>query len=631
MSTNAAGVTEKVPLPILIGNRLSPVGSSASRGLPVVSSEGARLELAVPAVDPCMSAASKSAAPAAFAGAFLGCLATLHLSAFGVVPEIASALVTTLLGGQLLVARSTILLTREFVPAVYGGAFGGMTPVLWLSGIGSDHPIVSAEALFISLSIVCGLAFSAVAVFDAYSGRRFANGYGGRSGAIATVACVFLVQLAVLCGADDRLFHAARADLADVNLGSLAPIIAACLTGTMVSLLVLRRERVAAADLADKTFVASAIALMGLIVIHWISPTDARLLDAYYAGCFLGMSSRERLKGWIETVLGAVVLASLIIQVRIFLPGIGGGLGLAAFVTVAVLVALKQFTRFVLPINRSENMATQLSTVRSRADHSVANPQFERRRSTWSEISWRPAAAIASLAVAAAVIGGLVWPTQFVSEKSISVATAPVSVVDEVTPDPAALQAEVRSDASDAATPLGTAEASAGSTASGQNASNENPSEISAASPAGLRLSSAAVDERAAGSEEPKTAPPVTSEVIAAREPALGETQKAEDDVTDTALFREFLQWRAARVSGVAPTARQNAAKSHHRLRPPAAIQTAAATNSLSRSTHPSSAAQATPTTPPVVRPRRPHPGNTTRAAIERVAPASATASAPSL
>jgi hypothetical protein len=507
MSTNAAGVTEKVQLPILIGNRLSPVGSSASRGLPVVSCEGARLELAVPAVDPSMSAASKRAAPAAFAGAFLGCLATLHLSAFGVVPEIASALVTTLLGGQLLVARSTILLTREFVPAVYGGAFGGMTSVLWLSGIGSDHPIVLAGALFISLSIVCGLAFSAVAVFDAYSGRRFANGYGGRSGAIATVACVFFVQLAVLCGADDRLFHAARADLADVNLGSLAPIIAACLTGTMVSLLVLRRERVAAADLADKTFVASAIALIGLIVVHRISPTDARLLDAYYAGCFLGMSSRERLKGWIETVLGAVVLASLIIQVRIFLPGIGGGLGLAAFVTVAVLVTLKQFTRFVLPINRSENMAIQLSTVRS---HSVANPQFERRRSTWSESSWRPAAAIASLAVAAAVIGGLVWPTQFVSKKSISVATAPVSVVDEVTPDLAAPQAEVRSGAIDAATPLGTAEASPGSTASGQNTSSENPSEISAASPAGLRLSSAAVDERAAGSEEPKTAPPVT-------------------------------------------------------------------------------------------------------------------------
>jgi len=629
MSTNAAGVTETVQ--ILIGNRLSPVGSSASRGLPVVSSERARRELAVPALDPCMSSASKTAAPAAFAGAFLGCLATLHLSAFGVVPEIASALVTTLLGGQLLVARSTIQLTGELVPAVYGGAFGGMTSVLWLSGIGSDHPIVLAGALFISLSIVCGLAFSAVAVFDNYSGRRLAHGYGGRSGAIATGACVLFVELASLCGADGRLFRAARADLADVSLGSLAPLVAACLAGTAVSLLVLRRERVAASDLADKTFVASLVALIGLMFVHLMSPTDARLLDAFYAGCFLGMSSRERLNGWIEAVLGAVVLACLIVWVSIFIPGIGGGLGLAAFGTVAFLVTLKQFTRFILPINRSENMATQLSTVRSQAGLSVANPQFESRRSTWSEISWRPAAAIASLAVAAAVIGGLVWPTQFVSKKSISVATAPVSVVDEVTPDPAALQAEVRSDASDAATPLGTAEASSGSTASAQNASSENPSEISAASPAGLRLSSAAVDERAAGSEEPKTAPPVISEVIAAREPALGETQKAEDDVTHSALFREFLQWRAARVSGVAPTARQNAAKSHHRLRPPAAIPTRAATNSESRSTHPSSAAQATPTTSPVVRPHRPHLGNTTRAAIEQVAPASATASAPSL
>jgi hypothetical protein len=631
MNTNAADVTEKVQLPILSDNRLSLVGSSASRGLPVVSSEGARLELAVPAVDPCMSAVSKRAAPAAFAGAFLGCLATLHLSAFGVVPEIASALVTTLLGGQLLVARSTILLTREFVPAVYGGAFGGMTSVLWLSGIGSDHPVALVGALFVSLSIVCGLAFGAVAIFDNYSGRRLAHGYGGRSGAIATVACVLFVELASLCGADDRLFRAARADLADVNLGSLAPLIAACLAGTTVSLLVLRRERVAAADLADKTFVASLVALMGLVFVHLMSPTDARLLDAFYAGSFLGMSSRERLNGWIEAVLGAVVLACLIVWVSIFIPGIGGGLGLAAFVTVAVLVTLKQFTRFVLPINRSENMATQLSTVRSRAGHSVANAQFERRRSTWSEISWRPAAAIASLAVAAAVIGGLVWPTQFVLKKPISVATAPVSVVDEVTSDPPAPLAEVRSDASDAATPIGTAEASPGLTASGQNTSSENPSEISAASLAGPRLSSAAIDERAAGSEEPKTAPLVTSEVIAAREPAPGEPQKAEDDATDAALFREFLQWRAARVSGVAPTARQNAAKSHHRLRPPAAIPTPAATNSQSRSMHPSSAAQASPTTSPVVRPRRPHLGNTTRAAIEQVAPASTTSSAPSL
>ncbi len=619
MSTDAAAVTDKVQL-------IRPVESSAPRGLPVVSSEGVRLELAVPAVDPSMSAASKWAAPAAFAGAFLGCLATLHLSAFGVFPEIASALVTTLLGALLLISRSKMPLTREVVPAVYGGAFGGMTSVVWPSGIGSDHPIVLAEGLFISLSIVCGLAFSAVAVFDVRSGRRFTDGYGGRSGAIATVACVFFVQLATLSGADDGLFHTARAGLTDFNLGSLARIIAACLTGTMVSLLVLRRQRVAASDLAEKTFVASAIALVGLIVIRRISPTDALLSDAYFAGCFLGMSSRERLSGCIETMLGTVVLASLVIQVGIVLPGIGGGLGLAAFVTVAVLVTSKQFTCFILPVNRSENMATQLPTGLSRAGHSMANPQFESRRRTWIDSSWRPTAAFAGLAVCAAVLGGLVWPTQFVSKKSVTVATASMPAVDEAAPNPAAPQAEVPSSAVDAATPLGIAEANPDSMASGQTASNEDPSKTVAASVVELKLFSAAVDERAAGSEEPKPASPIIAEVTAAREPVLGETQKTGNDATEAALFREFLQWRAARGSGVAPNDRHNAAVSHHRSRPPAATATAAATNSQLRSRPPSSAAQATPTTSPVVQPRRPRLSNTTRAAIDQVAPASAPA-----
>jgi len=279
-------------------------------------------------------------------------------------------------------------------------------------------------------------------------------------------------------------------------------------------------------------------------------------------------------------------------------------------------------------------MAIRLPTVPSRAEHSVASPQFERQRSTWSEISWRPAAAVAGLAVAAAVIGGLIWPAQFVSKKSISLATAPVSVVEEVTPAPAVPQAEVRTGAIDAATPLSTAgvvEASPGSTASNQNTSSENPSDTSAVSPAGLTLSSAAADDRAAGLEEPKTAPVVTSEVIAAREPAPGETQKDEDSAARQALFREFLQWQAARVSSVAPSARQNAAKSHHRLRPPATTPTPVATHPQSRSTHPSSAAQATPITSPVARPRRAHLSNTqTHATIEQVAPASATARPPS-
>ena len=81
-----------------------------------------------------------------------------------------------------------------------------MTSVLWLNGIGSDHPVALVGALFVSLSIVCGLAFGAVAIFDNYSGRRLAHGYGGRSGAIATVACVLFVELAFLCGRTTDFF-----------------------------------------------------------------------------------------------------------------------------------------------------------------------------------------------------------------------------------------------------------------------------------------------------------------------------------------------------------------------------------------------------------------------------------------
>jgi hypothetical protein len=337
------------------------------------------------------------------------------------------------------------------------------------------------------------------------------------------------------------------------------------------------------------------------------------------------MSSRERLTGFIDMMLGAVVLASLIIQVGIFLPGIGGGLGLAAFVTVAVLVTSKQIARFIIPVNWSENMATQLSTVHSRAGHSVTKPRFERRRSTWIDLSWRPAAAIAGLAACAAMMGGLIWPTRFVSNESVPVATAAMSVVDEVAAGRAEPQAHILSSAVDAATPLGIAEANSVSTASDQTASNEDPSKTAAASLVELKSFGAAVDQQAAGSEEPKTAPPIVAEVTAAREPEPGEIQKTENDATETALFREFLQWRTARVPGVAPNVRHNAAESHHRSRP-AATQTAAATNSLPRSRPPLPAAQATPTTSPVASPRRPRPVNTTRAAIDQGAPTSATA-----
>jgi hypothetical protein len=278
---------------------------------------------------------------AAFVGASLGCLTTLYLTAFGIVPGIASALATALLCGQLLVTRATSFFPDAFFLALYGGSFGGMTSVLRLTDSASGRSATLAGALFISLSIVCGLAFFIVAKIDTRSGAPIASGYGGRSGAIATVASLLFVELGRLFGADVEFFHDTRADMFGVEPRSAA---LACFAGIFATLFVLRRQRVASASAAERIFIASAVALIGLITLHVNSPNDTRTLDAFYAGCFLGMSTPDRLKGWIQPVFGAVVLTAVLALVGTFLRGVGGGLGLAAFVTVATFVALSRVT-----------------------------------------------------------------------------------------------------------------------------------------------------------------------------------------------------------------------------------------------------------------------------------------------
>jgi hypothetical protein len=271
---------------------------------------------------------------AAFAGAFLGCVTTLGFSSVGIVPCIASALTTVLLCGHLLVTRTAGLFAGAFFPALYGGTFGGMTPVAWLGGGLFSGSAMPTGLLFILLSITCGLVFFVVAKLDMRSAAPFGSGYGGRLGAIAAAASFLFVELAARLGADVHRFH-------KIPLGAFrlepwtAPLsFLACLGGTLGTLFMLRQQRAAGA--ATRTFIASALALIGLLILHRGSPGDPRMLEAFYAGCFLGMSTPERLKGWFQPLFGALLLVAVVVLVRAFLPGLGGNLGLAAFLCVAL-------------------------------------------------------------------------------------------------------------------------------------------------------------------------------------------------------------------------------------------------------------------------------------------------------
>src|SRR5262249_49317073 len=145
-----------------------------------------------------------------------------------------------LLCGQVLVIRTTGLLPGELFTSIYGGAFGGMTPSLWrLAGAPFDQSYLEVGALWISLSLFCGLAFSFVAAIDSRSSRPIAFGYGGRSGAIAAVACFVYLQLASW-GTGDELFRVTDTDQLDIDATSASLTCVACLMGTFVTLPVIR-------------------------------------------------------------------------------------------------------------------------------------------------------------------------------------------------------------------------------------------------------------------------------------------------------------------------------------------------------------------------------------------------------
>ncbi len=268
---------------------------------------------------------------AAFAGAFLGCLTTEWFNASGIAPDIGSALVTAVICGALLVTRTTGLFAAAFFPALYGGAFAGMTPIVWLSSSATG-------ALSLALSIVCGLVFFVVARLDSRSAAPIGTGCGGRLGAIAVVASFLFVELVRPLGADTSRFHAAAAGALDIEPWAAIRALVACLVGIYGTLFVLRQRHMADGSVPARIFMASAAALVGLIVLHRGDPGDSPAIDAFYAGCFVGMSAPDRLKGWFQPILAALVVIILLAPMRSFLNGFGGGLGLAAFIAVMLIV-----------------------------------------------------------------------------------------------------------------------------------------------------------------------------------------------------------------------------------------------------------------------------------------------------
>ena len=339
---------------------------------------------------------------------------TLELSALGLIPSIASASATALLCGQLLLTRSTKFIHDAFFPALYGGTFAGMTSILWLIGRHTGGPLLAMAGPFSALSVVCGTAFFVVAQLDGQLNKPIGHGYGGRLGATAAIASFLFIDLGHrLLAVEPNILDDIPAAVTGTPAGA-AMDLTVCMLGIFITLAALRQRHVAAAGGATRIFVASTVALLGLAILHTTDSHDSHRLGAFYAGCFLGMSTPERLKGWIQPVCAAILLTLILNVVRSVLPDVGGGGGLAAFVTVAMLVALTRTTEWTRqtvgrrkradesarPASSPKNHEQDCAIISIMQDRSgVPSPPSIHRRPITCTINSAPLAVVADIAV----------------------------------------------------------------------------------------------------------------------------------------------------------------------------------------------------------------------------------------
>jgi len=303
----------------------------------------------------------------------------------------------------------------------------------------------------------------------------------------------------------------------------------------------------------ERILIAAAVALIGMVVLHLIEPSDPRAMDAFYAGCFLGMSTPERLRGWVQAVLGAILLTAMLVVVKTLLPDVGGELGFAAFVTVAVLLAPSRMTTW-LTIN----------------DPTRVNPPAA--ATSGHPASGMPVRTMAGFLASLVLIGWLVLPGQIASEqRSVETeASAPVAepaarLLEQVT------MVQAKPDTMNEEIPSGTSSADA------VNADLGLSLELDVTTTPAPDGHAGAANARAELAPASRADGAATATIEAApRATPLDDVAKSQE-----ALFREFIQWRAAHSGALAQPRPQPVKRSRNpvlqimRLTPPASVRPA--------------------------------------------------------
>lgn len=262
--------------------------------------------------------------------ALAGCMLTILIQFLGYSPVIASSLVG-------IMASCLAILLKDmntFSASAFCGSFAGMTSLSLI--FGQENHFLYKKVLF--LCFLLSLMFGLIPFFilKTKEDKLFFHGYGGRLGVMA----FFSVVIFIAC---KSFFYKEIPfkffSLSFINANCLFIILISCLAALLTT--IFSNYLKISVNSNYKILVSSLLTFCAYFIFYKFSNNLNLLSQAFYAGTFVGMSSVEMLSKRHTLAAGSITGFILAFSENMF-KGIGGKLGLTAFISVLLVLKTKE-------------------------------------------------------------------------------------------------------------------------------------------------------------------------------------------------------------------------------------------------------------------------------------------------
>lgn len=258
-----------------------------------------------------------------------GCIFTILIQSLGYSPVLASSL-TGITASCLAIFLKD---KNNYSANAFCGSFAGMTSLSLI--FGQENNFLHKKVLFLCFLLSLMVSLIPFFTLKTKDGKPFFHGYGGRLGVMAFIAVViFIVCKSFFYNEIPfKLFS-----LSAVNANCFFIIAISCLAALLTT--IVSNYLKISVNSNYKILVPSLLTFCAYFIFYKFSNNLNLLSQAFYAGTFVGMSSVELLSKRHTLVAGSIAGFILAFAENIF-KGIGGKLGLTAFIAVLVVLKIK--------------------------------------------------------------------------------------------------------------------------------------------------------------------------------------------------------------------------------------------------------------------------------------------------